>query len=223
MCPRMPVSHFLCDWLYSLPKISCPWEQSLLLRDTIDLYALLAEIIQRNESLTRNPVCTGKGVIAGQVLVQAMNNRKLFVGNLTYSVREGQLKTLFSRFGEVISVRVLEKKGYGFVEMGTAEQARAAREALSETEFEGRNLLIDDVRPPLKSRKSSPKPGQRESSQSRSRPGLRPSKPGSGYGHRDRKPGQSSNRSGRPGQRSSASKRPSMPPRRNSGPGSRRS
>ncbi|HWQ63012.1 MAG TPA: hypothetical protein VN429_01250 [Methanospirillum sp.] len=153
-----------------------------------------------------------------------MNNRKLFVGNLTYSVREGQLKTLFSRFGEVISVRVLEKKGYGFVEMGTDEQARAAREALSETEFEGRNLLIDGVRPPMKSRKGSSKPGQRESSRgSPSRSGSRPSKPGSGSGYHDRRPGQSPNRSGRPGQRSSPARRPSMPSRRNNGPGTRRS
>lgn len=153
-----------------------------------------------------------------------MNNRKLFVGNLTYSVREGQLKTLFSRFGEVISVRVLEKKGYGFVEMGTDEQAKAAREALSETEFEGRNLLIDGVRPPMKSRKSSFKPGQRDGSRGpSSRPGSRPSKPGSGSGNHNRKQGQPTNRSGRPVQRSSPARKPSMPSRRSSGPGSRRS
>ncbi|MDD1728398.1 MAG: RNA-binding protein [Methanospirillum sp.] len=150
-----------------------------------------------------------------------MNSKKLFVGNLTYSVREGQLKTLFSRFGEVISVKVLEKKGYGFVEMGTPEQAQSAREALSETEFEGRNLLIDGVRPPLKSKKSNQRPGYGGSKEgSRSRPGDRPAKPG--FGYRGKKPNPSHG-SGRPGQRSPSSQRSSMPPRRNAGSRPRRS
>ncbi|WP_319538514.1 RNA-binding protein [uncultured Methanospirillum sp.] len=155
-----------------------------------------------------------------QVLEPVMNSRKLFVGNLTYSVREEQLKALFSRFGEVVSVRVLEKKGYGFVEMATPEQAGAAREALSETEFEGRNLLIDGVRPPLKSKKSPHKP--RPSGSSHSSPGSRPAKPGSGYGYRGKKPNPSGH-GGRPGQRSPSNRRPSMPSRRNTGSGSRRS
>ncbi|HWQ67864.1 MAG TPA: RNA-binding protein [Methanospirillum sp.] len=88
-----------------------------------------------------------------------MNKKKLFVGNLTYSVRENQVMELFSQYGEVISVRILEKKGYGFVEMGSEEQADAARTALSETEFEGRNLLIDGVRPQIKKR---PKPAPKK-------------------------------------------------------------
>lgn len=77
-----------------------------------------------------------------------MNPKRLFVGNLTYSVDEKQLWGLFSRYGEVVGVRVIEGKGYGFVEMESYEDARAARNALNETEFQGRNLLIDDVRPP---------------------------------------------------------------------------
>ncbi len=150
-----------------------------------------------------------------------MNSKKLFVGNLTYSVREGQLKTLFSKFGEVISVKVLEKKGYGFVEMGTPEQAQSAREALSETEFEGRNLLIDGVRPPLKSKKSNQRSGYGGSKEgSRSRPGDRTAKPG--FGYRGKKPNPSHG-SGRPGQRSPSSQRSSMPPRRNAGSRPRRS
>lgn len=77
-----------------------------------------------------------------------MNPKRLFVGNLTYSVNEEQLWGLFSRYGEVVGVRIIEGKGYGFVEMENYEGARAARNALNETEFHGRNLLIDDVRPP---------------------------------------------------------------------------
>ncbi|PWR70778.1 RNA recognition motif domain-containing protein [Methanospirillum stamsii] len=77
-----------------------------------------------------------------------MNPKRLFVGNLTYTVDEKQLWGLFSRHGEVVGVRIIEGKGYGFVEMESYEDARAARNALNETEFQGRNLLIDDVRPP---------------------------------------------------------------------------
>lgn len=147
-----------------------------------------------------------------------MNAKKLFVGNLTYSVRADQLRVLFSRFGEVISANIVEKKGYGFVEMATEEQADRARCALSETEFEGRNLLIDGVRPPMKSRKKSGPP--RGAGKPPARP---PSKPGQGgYGYRGKKPTpppRGGGRSGRPGQ----SSRPgsSRPPARHSG-GSRR-
>lgn len=108
-----------------------------------------------------------------------MKGRKLFVGNLTYSVNARQLGDLFSRYGVVTGVNVLEKKGYGFVEMKTPEEADKARNALSETEFEGRKLLIDGVRPPLRKKKSNPQPGTgRPDQRSSSRPG---SSPGSGY------------------------------------------
>ncbi len=44
-----------------------------------------------------------------------MNPKRLFVGNLTYSVDEKQLWGLFSKYGEVVGVRIIEGKGYGFV------------------------------------------------------------------------------------------------------------
>lgn len=160
-----------------------------------------------------------------------MNNCKLFVGNLTYSVREGQLQTLFSQFGEVISVRILEKKGYGFVEMKTPQQAQSAREALSETEFEGRNLLIDGVRPFIKPKKSpfkSNSGGQRgrPDSRSGSRPGTRPGyKPGGvSSNYRGKKPNPSSGqRPSGSGYRPSSPSRSPMPARRGSGSRPRRS
>jgi RNA recognition motif-containing protein len=77
-----------------------------------------------------------------------METSKLYVGNLTYSVKEDQLKGLFSQFGDVKDVRIIERKGFGFVEMGTPEEAEKAKEALNETEFEGRTLKIDEARPP---------------------------------------------------------------------------
>jgi RNA recognition motif-containing protein len=149
-----------------------------------------------------------------------MKNKKLFVGNLTYSVRDGQLRALFSRYGEVVSVHVIEKKGYGFVEMRTPEQAENARSALKETEFEGRNLLIDGIRPPLKSnrkmtgsgtggqvRRTYPKSGNKAG---QAVSGYRGKKSSPKYGQR----------SGNPGQRFRSGS--SMPPRRNTDRGSRR-
>ena len=88
-----------------------------------------------------------------------MNPKRLFVGNLTYTVNEEQLFSLFSRYGEVVGVRIIEGKGYGFVEMETYEGARVARNSLNESEFHGRNLLIDDVRPPKIKRGFGQKPG----------------------------------------------------------------
>ena len=79
-----------------------------------------------------------------------MNVSKLYVGNLTYSVTKEQLQTLFAQHGEVKDVVVIEGKGFGFVEFAEIAQAEAAKEALNETEFEGRTLRIDEARPPKK-------------------------------------------------------------------------
>ena len=144
-----------------------------------------------------------------------MNNKKLFVGNLTYSVRDGQLRALFSQYGEVVKVDVVEKKGYGFVEMKTPEEAQKAREALNETEFEGRNLLIDGIRPPLKPKK---KPSGQGTSGHRggspSRPGYKPGRAGDGYRGKNPRP-QGGQRSSRPG--SGPKRGSSMPTRRSTG------
>lgn len=74
-----------------------------------------------------------------------MNKKKLFVGNLKFTVTEDQLRTLFSKHGKVLNIKVMEGKGYAFIEMETPEQAWAIKNTLSEAEFEGRRLLIDDV------------------------------------------------------------------------------
>ena len=76
-----------------------------------------------------------------------MEGKRLYVGNLTYSVKEDQLKDLFSQYGDVVSVKIIEQKGFGFVEMGTSEEAPAAMDALNQTEFEGRTMRIDEARP----------------------------------------------------------------------------
>jgi len=77
-----------------------------------------------------------------------MQGNKLYVGNLKYSVTNDELKELFSSYGEVKSVNIIEGKGFGFVEMSSAEEAEKAKNALNNTEFVGRPLKIDEARPP---------------------------------------------------------------------------
>jgi RNA recognition motif-containing protein len=78
---------------------------------------------------------------------------KLYVGNLAYSVTNGDLEALFSEIGHVTSVTVIsdkfsgQSKGFGFVEMGSAEEAAKAIQVLNETEFKGRNLRVNEAKP----------------------------------------------------------------------------
>lgn len=76
-----------------------------------------------------------------------MNGNKLYVGNLSYSTRESEITELFSAYGQVVSAKIIENKGFGFVEMGSNEEAQGALDALNETEFGGRTLKIDEAKP----------------------------------------------------------------------------
>ena len=79
--------------------------------------------------------------------------KKLYVGNLPYSVRDSDLEDLFSPHGSVQSAQVIierdtgRSKGFGFVEMGSDQEARAAISALNGKELEGRNLTVNEARP----------------------------------------------------------------------------
>ncbi|MBN2224846.1 MAG: RNA-binding protein [Deltaproteobacteria bacterium] len=77
-----------------------------------------------------------------------MQGSKLYVGNLTYSVTNEQLQELFTEYGEVKHVNIIEGKGFGFVEMGSPEEAQRAKDELNGTEFAGRTMRIDEARPP---------------------------------------------------------------------------
>ena len=77
-----------------------------------------------------------------------MQGSKLYVGNLKYSVTNEQLEELFGKHGEVVNVNIIEGKGFGFVEMGSPEDAEKAKEALNSQEYDGRTLRIDEARPP---------------------------------------------------------------------------
>ena len=80
--------------------------------------------------------------------VGKMEGSKLYVGNLKYSVNNDKLKELFSAYGEVKSVNIIEGKGFGFIEMSSPEEAKKAKDALNNSDFEDRPLKIDEARPP---------------------------------------------------------------------------
>lgn len=80
-------------------------------------------------------------------------NNKLYVGNLSYSVRDDDLQQHFSAYGQVQSAKVMmerdtgRSKGFGFVEMSTAEEAEAAIRGLNGQNFGGRDLTVNIARP----------------------------------------------------------------------------
>jgi len=80
-------------------------------------------------------------------------NTKLFVGNLSYQVSEKDLSELFSQAGTVESVKIVtdtytgQPRGFGFVEMSTADEARNAISMFNGTLFKERNLTVSEARP----------------------------------------------------------------------------
>ena len=82
-----------------------------------------------------------------------MNSSKLYVGGLPYATTENELEDLFAEHGTVESVRVItdrmtgRSKGFGFVEMGSQEEAEAAIEKLNNFELEGRTLVVNEAKP----------------------------------------------------------------------------
>ncbi|MBU3652530.1 MAG: RNA-binding protein [Limnohabitans sp.] len=78
---------------------------------------------------------------------------KLYVGNLPYTVRDGDLEQSFSQFGVVTSAKVMmerdtgRSKGFGFVEMGSDAEAQAAIEGMNGQPMGGRSLVVNEARP----------------------------------------------------------------------------
>src|SRR4029079_16180905 len=79
--------------------------------------------------------------------------KKLYVGNLSYGISDSTLEQMFSAHGQVQSAQVImdrdtgRSKGFGFVEMGTDEEAQAAIAAMNGKEVEGRALTLNEARP----------------------------------------------------------------------------
>src|SRR5262245_41724780 len=84
---------------------------------------------------------------------RSMVGKKLYVGNLSYSVNSSELQKLFGQYGTVASAEVIQdretgrSKGFGFVEMGTDAEAQAAIAALHDHDHGGRPLTVNEARP----------------------------------------------------------------------------
>ena len=79
--------------------------------------------------------------------------RRLYVGNLPYTTGESELQELFSRAGNVESVRVMRDaatgraRGFAFVEMSTDEEAQKAATEFNQFQMGGRSLTVNEARP----------------------------------------------------------------------------
>ena len=78
---------------------------------------------------------------------------KLYVGNLSYNVTSSDLEQLFAQYGTVQSAEVISdrdsgrSKGFGFVQMGSDEEAQAAIAALNGQQHDGRDLTVNEAKP----------------------------------------------------------------------------
>ena len=87
------------------------------------------------------------------VLRNCLVSMRLYVGNLSYSITNESLEDLFAEHGQVNSAQVIQdretgrSKGFGFVEMNDANEARAAIETLNLKDVDGRSLTVNEARP----------------------------------------------------------------------------
>lgn len=79
--------------------------------------------------------------------------KKLYVGNLSYTATEDDLKEVFGKIGEVLSAKIItdsatgRSKGFGFVEMASDEDADKAISSLNGTTLMDRALTVNEARP----------------------------------------------------------------------------
>ena len=77
----------------------------------------------------------------------------IYVSNLSFKLQDEDLKQVFTAFGEVSSAKVIRdnqsgrSRGFGFVEMSSDDDARAAIEKLNGTEVDGRTIVVNEARP----------------------------------------------------------------------------
>ena len=78
---------------------------------------------------------------------------KLFVGSLPYSTTDDSLADFFAAAGTVVSAKVIidretgRSKGFGFVEMSSEDEAKAAIDKLNSSDMEGRSIVVNEARP----------------------------------------------------------------------------
>ena len=97
----------------------------------------------------------------------------IYVGNLPYSVQDEELREAFEAYGEVSSAEVIfdrrtqRSRGYGFVEMNNDDEGNEAIAALNGSDFQGRELRVDESKPKEQKSSSRPRDSQRKRSGNR--------------------------------------------------------
>jgi RNA recognition motif-containing protein len=71
--------------------------------------------------------------------------RKIYVGNIPLNTTEQDIRDLFSEYGEIISLKLKLSKGFGFVEMGSDNEAKKAISELDGKLFLGKPLIVSDA------------------------------------------------------------------------------
>jgi RNA recognition motif-containing protein len=80
-------------------------------------------------------------------------NKRLFVGNLAWTITKDQLNSIFGEAGKVISANIIldretgRSRGFGFVEMETEDEAYKALQTLNNKEIEGRKIIVNEALP----------------------------------------------------------------------------
>lgn len=78
---------------------------------------------------------------------------QIYVGNLNYRMTEEALQELFTKYGEVVSAKIIKdrysgrSKGFGFVEMANKDDGEKAIQELNDSEVEGRNIRVNFAKP----------------------------------------------------------------------------
>jgi RNA recognition motif-containing protein len=91
---------------------------------------------------------------------------KIFIGNLSFNVTEGDLRQAFEAFGQVASATVIKdeqssrSKGFGFVEMPVQDEARSAIEVLNGKALKGRTITVNEARPRTDDRRGRDRGGR---------------------------------------------------------------
>ena len=102
--------------------------------------------------MIRNPI-SGNSLTADEAYETSHMNSKLYVGNLSFKTTEDGLRDAFGQFGNVTDVYVAtdretgRPRGFAFVTMGTAEEAKVAAEKSNGVDLGGRQITVNEARP----------------------------------------------------------------------------
>jgi RNA recognition motif-containing protein len=95
----------------------------------------------------------GHWLLLALIIFYKFLKMNIYVGNLSWNLKDQDLSNLFASHGEVISAKIVtdkftnRSKGFGFVEMANDDQAQAAITALNGSEVDGRNIVVNESRP----------------------------------------------------------------------------